>query len=103
MMFVWPAALTFLVGVSRSRGSIAGWISFFLGFVVLIGLRTETGGDWFPYNDLTEIISFQSLGNALSSSEFGFAFVTWVSTRLGWGVYGVTTFCGTVLMYAVIK
>jgi hypothetical protein len=103
-MFAWPALISFLVGSREDRrGGTTGWVILFIVFVVLIGLRTETGGDWYQYNSMTELISFQDLSTALSTTESGYALVTWISTRLGWGIYGSTTFCGLVLMYAVIR
>jgi hypothetical protein len=104
LMFAFPASITFLLGEKRTgtRGRLALALLFIV-FVILIGLRYDTGGDWGNYQNYSEDISFQSLGTVMSDGEAGFAFVTWVSTQLGWDIYGSTMFCGIVLMYAIVQ
>jgi len=105
LMFAWPAVASFLFsGNTNRRGSRVSLALLFLVFSVLICLRTDTGGDWINYEDFAELLSFQRFSGIFSqNSEAGFALITWLSTQIGWGVYGATTFCGLVLTYAVVR
>jgi hypothetical protein len=103
LMFAWPAAVTFFFGdrVGAIRGRSAFTV-LLLVFVILIGLR-ETGGDWLNYKDFVERISSMSFADARENTEFGFALVAWVSTQLGWDIYGLTTVCGLILMVGTVR
>ena len=89
--------------VDRPRTTGLGLGAAFLIFSILIGLRFETGGDWFNYQDMVEAIGYEDFLPSLSLSDPGFAAVSWVSSRLGFGITGATTFCGVVLMYGLVR
>ena len=60
----------------------------FLAYVLFVGLRHQVGGDWDGYILITEDIAQSSLFEAFESHEVLFAVLTWISTRMGFGVYG---------------
>lgn len=105
IMFAAPAVASFLFGsdTHRRTNRLSLAVLFFV-YAILIGLRTDTGGDWINYSDFTENLSFLSFANIFSQgSEAGYVIVTWISLQLGWGVYGASAFCGLVLTYAIIR
>jgi hypothetical protein len=104
-MFAWPAVASFLFSGNVDRkGSRISLAALFLVFSILIGLRTNTGGDWINYEDFSELLSLQPFSGIFSQgSEAGFVIITWLSNQIGWGVYGASAFCGIVLTYAVIR
>lgn len=105
LMFAWPAGATFLWSGNEYRRAIrAALVVLFLVFCVVVGLRDETGGDWINYADYTEAVSFVSLETAFTANnEPGFALITWLSTRIGLGVYGPSAFCAIILMWAIVR
>lgn len=64
------------------------WAMAWLAYVLFIGLRHEVGGDWAGYLLITERISHLSLLEALQDQEPLFALISWISSKLGTGVYG---------------
>lgn len=103
-MFAWPATIAFLNASNPNVGRRpVAYILLFFVFVILIGLRYETGGDWFNYKDYSDGAYFRSFSSLLDDYEFGFSAITWLSTRLDWDVYGTMTFCGAVLMFGLLE
>src|SRR5262245_21355625 len=104
-MFAYPALLTFVLGERQTStpAARAGIIFLFITFVVLIGLRTDTGADWTVYRDLAEDQYFAKFGSESAGFEPGFNLLTWISAQLGWDVYGTTVFCASVLMYGIMR
>jgi hypothetical protein len=60
---------------------------------LMIGLRYRVGGDWFAYLDIYANIYFQPLGSALRYSDPGYAFLNWVATRIGAGIWFPNLIC----------
>ena len=104
-MFVIPA-LSALFGnkadVARTeRRFQPGLALLLIGFVLIIGLRYEVGGDWFTYEEIIGYAGMEPLSTTLGYKDPGFGFIAWASTRLGLGTYGASTFCGAVLIYGL--
>ena len=72
---------------SRHRNAVL-WAIAWLVYVLFIGLRHEVGGDWNGYLIITERIAHSELLDAISDQEIFFSIITWISARLGFGVYG---------------
>lgn len=102
-MYALPAFYTLLLGTSNpdARRSRFGLGLLLLAFAVLIGLRFEVGTDWFNYQRTVYRIHYTSFTGTLSYKDPGFGLMTWVSTRLGLGIYGADIFCGAALMYGL--
>ena len=103
-MFVVPA-LSALASDQRQPGAFRrpelGLALLLMAFVVLVGARYEVGGDWISYEEIVDAVRYERLGTALSFGDPGFQFITWVSTRVGLGSLGPSTFCGMVLLFGV--
>lgn len=103
-MFVVPALSAFF-GDQRQPGALTrpqiGLGLLLFAFVILVGARYEVGGDWFTYEEIVDFIRYEKLSTALTFGDPGFQLVTWISTRVGLGSAGPSTFCGAVLIYGI--
>jgi len=86
LLFFCVAGLPALFHWRRNHAVL--WAVAWFVYVLFLGLRHEVGGDWTGYLMITETISRSSLQESLDYQEPLYAFITWVSTRLGLGVYG---------------
>src|SRR4051812_3820608 len=69
----------------------------FVGIVlsIIIGLRYGVGGDWGHYVDSYDLISRQSLTDAIvtSRSEPAYTALNWVASQVGAGIWLVNLCC----------
>lgn len=75
---------------------LAIWISF---LIILIGLRHEVGGDWMTYLLKFEIIDgakFITIFERVLGDDPLYNIVQWISSKLGWGIYGTNLFCASI-------
>ena len=106
-LFLIPAIFS-LIGKKRLPNPITGvyqakldlflllWI-FFL--IALIGLRHEVGGDWITYLTIFDLIDgspFNEIFMSNLSDDPLYSIAQWISSNLGWGIYGVNFICATV-------
>jgi hypothetical protein len=73
----------------RQRPNAVAWAAAFVVLVLFVGLRHKVGMDWNNYLVITDRIHDGGPVEALQWAEPGFALLTWLSTRVGWGIYGV--------------
>jgi EpsG family len=90
-LFLYATAAFPALVESKAR-LLAFWILTWTVFVCFIGLRHQVGGDWAGYLLITEDIAASTLEESLTRQEALFALLTWISTRLGLGVYGANFF-----------
>jgi hypothetical protein len=65
---------------------------------LMIGLRYFVGGDWGSYITMYQNILFQPLIPALRTTDPGYAFLNWLSSRNDWGIWFVNLGCGILFM-----
>lgn len=70
---------------------------------LMIGLRYNVGGDWFTYLNMYEIIAFQTLGPALTTSDPGYAFLNWISAGADWGIWFPNLGCAILFMAGLTR
>ena len=87
LLFFALAAIPALFYATRTH--LVGWAIVWVLFVLFIGLRHEVGGDWIGYLIITQRINEASLAEAFKDQEILFSTLTWISARMGAGVYGV--------------
>jgi len=104
-MYALPAFCTLLLGTSdlRTQRPRVGMSLLLCAFAVLVGLRYQVGTDWFNYLRTVNQISYYSLLDTIKYKDPGFGFLTWVSTRLGFGIYGANVVCGGALMMGISR
>lgn len=86
LLFFCVAGLPALFHMRRKHAVL--WAMAWFVYVLFIGLRHEVGGDWQGYLMITERISHMSVLEAVRDQEPLYSLITWVSTKLGFGVYG---------------
>lgn len=106
IMFLLPS-LGSLVGLGHRRGGRrrdqAFLLLLFVAFALLIGLRHETGGDYFNYKRTVDAIAYESVATAFSQSDPAFTLVAEISNFFGFGLYGVNFTCGVLLLYGLLR
>jgi hypothetical protein len=111
IIFTIPALFAF-IGTKRSPNSLTGTynssldILLFSWIIILslvIGLRDEVGGDWINY-----VLAFDALNGVKLSELFEnvrddslYNLVNWISSQVGWGVYGVNLICAGTFSYGL--
>ncbi|PHJ13919.1 hypothetical protein IM41_03705 [Fervidobacterium sp. SC_NGM5_G05] len=78
----------------------------FVFLLLFIGLRHEVGGDWDTYLWWYKDIAVNGIDfsfNSIWLSDFGYNFINWFSSKLGFGIYGVNTFCGFIFLLGLFK
>lgn len=106
VMYALPALCTLMVGAREedvNQTPRVGMAVLLIAFAALIGLRYQVGTDWFNYQATVYQIYYTSFSGTFSYKDPGFGLLTWFSTRLGLGIYGVDVVCGSVLMYGLMR
>lgn len=78
----------------------------FIFLLFFIGLRHEVGGDWDGYLLWYKRIQSEGLSFSIDSillRDFGYNFINWMSEKLGFGIYGVNTFCGFLFLIGLFR
>lgn len=102
-MYGLPAFYTLLLGTSdpNKRRSHIGMAVLLTIFAILIGLRYDVGTDWVNYLRVVNLLHYTGFSGALGYKDPGFGIVTWLSVRLGFGIYGADMVSGMVLMLGI--
>ena len=87
---------------------LALWWTLGILWVVVIGFRIEVGCDWPGYLQLYQNFAhFDGFGDLLLRNDPwftlfnwdpGYVFLNWASAKLGFGIYGVNTICGLLIV-----
>lgn len=89
--------------VPMSRGLTPGWLFALVSITLMVGYRFEVGGDWFNYLGHFDDIEGMTFAETMSRSDPGYWLLSWVSSRLGFGIYGVNLVCGAIFTAALVK
>lgn len=95
---VWAAGA---LQASRQRSRDAQLLFFIAATLLttlMIGLRSEVGGDWGSYQRIYENIFFLRFSAALTASDPGYAALNWLSARIGLGITLVNLVCAILFM-----
>jgi hypothetical protein len=80
---------------------------FPLGFLILlvlfIGLRHETGGDWYAYAEKIADARTEPFLEAILLSDPGYAVINWISARLFGSVHFVNLVCALVFCWGLVR
>ncbi len=79
-----------------SRFIILGLTALVL--IMLIGLRDHVGHDWSNYLKMFYRDEARDFVGAATSVEPAYALLNWLSSRLGWEVYGTNFVCAVILV-----
>jgi len=101
-LLVWGLFALQGLGTAR-RISASAILGLLLFLTLLIGLRDAVGGDWGNYLPYLQNVADLPLKEVLGMDEAGYAFLNWLATQWGGGVYFVNTICGLIFSYGLIK
>jgi len=88
------------VGSRQGAASLgAGLWLVMLALTLLIGLRYKVGGDWNNYLSWYFSVQDLELYDVLQMGDPGYRLLNWLSSELGYGIYGVNMICG--LLFSV--
>ena len=76
---------------------------FLILLVLLIGLRHETGGDWYSYVEKIDVAKTEPLLDAIALSEPGYAIVSWISAQLFGSVHFANLVCALVFCWGLVR
>jgi hypothetical protein len=81
------------------------WLIFSIFLIILIGLRTEVGGDWLTYYLYVENITDYDYVDFLNlkNHDFAYALINKISNSIGLGIYGVNTICGLIFTLTLVS
>ena len=106
LMFLLPS-FGAIAGLGRHvegrRRDLAFLVLLFVVFAALIGLREETGGDFFAYRKMVQVIGYERLSTSFSYGDPGFTLLATLSNALGLGIYGVNFGCGALLLIGLLR
>lgn len=78
------------------------WVFVILVLVIIIGFRSQVGGDWFNYIRHFNEMSDKTWAFAFSKSEFSHWAVNKLMAYLGWGVTGVNVLYASVFAVGLV-
>lgn len=101
---MWPYWLLFLVPAFQAVAKLQHaspplqstrwpdiWRVMFVCVALMVGLRHEVGGDWFPYLNHLEAAASEMLAETFVHGEPAYSLLNWISAQSGLGVYLVNS------------
>ncbi|MBH9538460.1 EpsG family protein [Novosphingopyxis sp. YJ-S2-01] len=70
---------------------------------LLMGLRYEVGGDWFPYLQNYNMVQLLNYGQALDTFDSGYVTLVFVAGRLNAGIWLVNLVCGLIMTFGIVR
>ena len=98
MFMMWAAGA---VQAERQHAQSPRKILFVSAAVIsglMIGLRFEVGGDWNNYKRMYESLYFLTLGQAIATTDIGYAVTNWLGAKTGLGIAFVNSVCAALFM-----
>ncbi len=93
-----------LISTSKNMPVTILKITLFIVLLTFIGFRYEVGGDWNTYLKWFHTIESGIMPLNFSSilySDSGYNVVNWISSKMGWGIFGVNTICAFLFLIGV--
>lgn len=91
-------------GLSINHRSPVSPLSIYLlalATALMMGLRYEVGGDWYPYLLMYDLMQLLSSDQLFAYFDPGYAVVGRLSNSLGLGIYGVNVICGIIMAVGI--
>jgi EpsG family len=110
LMFLVPAVTSLCSRSRRSRiedgaragGSFFSWLFVWLATTMLVGLRSDVGGDWTNYFQYLDDVAGRDLSQILVKNDPGYLVLNWLSTQIDCGIYGVNLMCGALFATGLV-
>ena len=101
LMFLLPAlASTSPYRLDRTSRVLAMAL---IGIIVwmLVGLRDHVGHDWNNYLNIFYRSESNDFVDSVLETEPGYSLFNWLSSQLGWGIWGVNAFCSVITTWGL--
>jgi hypothetical protein len=69
---------------------------------IMVGLRHEVGGDWYPYLEILDALRLYDLGETLFLIDPGYGFFNWAANQLGWDIWAVNVACAFLFTWGLV-
>lgn len=112
---MWPYWLLFLVPAYQALAwlkpleppSDSGrwpntWRVMFVLLALMIGLRHEVGGDWYPYLDRVTATTSELLEETFVNGDPAYSLLNWIAAKSSLGVYLVNTVFGLLFTWGLL-
>ncbi len=74
-----------------------------IALVLMMGLRTEVGGDWDAYFNYLESMRGEPVSALLTTNEPGYLFLNWLGANVWGGIYTVNTLSAALLVWGLVS
>ena len=94
-----------LIGLKKNQFELNKilWLTFFVFFLITIGLRDEVGADWGNYIRHYEDSNAINLIDALFYKDIGYAVLNWFVYKFDGGIYLVNLICASIILWCLIS
>lgn len=86
------------IGGSAPLLALAGLVT-----AIMIGLRFEVGGDWFTYEEMFVILSYEDFWDSVSHGDIGFVTLNRLVQALGLEIWAVNLVSAAIFAWGLIK
>lgn len=69
---------------------------------LMIGLRYQVGGDWFPYQRMFSFAQIASFDQILAQGDPGYQLLNWFAPQVGGGIWLVNLICGAIFAWGLL-
>lgn len=91
-----------LVDTLRSSWWGPSWLAIFASLTLLIGLRHEVGADWEPYLGQLEMVSGDSLYEAIGKGDPAYYFLNWFGANIWGGIYFINSIAAALFSWGLL-
>ncbi len=78
------------------------WRIVFVLLAIMIGLRHQVGGDWYPYLDHVTAATNETLGETFVRGDPAYSLLNWIAAKSGLGVYLVNSVFGLLFTWGLL-
>ena len=91
------------VGVPDRTRMPSGTYVLVLATALLMGLRYQVGGDWFPYLENYQLVQLLDYGQALDTFDAGYATLVFWAGRMDAGIWLVNLGCALIMTFGIVR
>ena len=104
LAYILPLLCCSLVALTAPKTSLKPLLLIFVSLYIgiFVGLRENVGGDWVNYLELLELADQPSISSVPLIRDPSYLVLSWISVRLGLGIYGVNLVCALLFSISLL-